>query len=194
MTSYSGNQSKYAQVPSFASKAVSLTPEEREQIFNQWKKDVIAFSSIKEANEVSAFKIREPSHPLLNDLLTGVYVTKNENINEREVYLYYGNPSNPIVILERKANPPVDYCALYNEMIEWKEKGYAKNDANPTLVKINGNIGIAVQPGYNFIDDKDIPRPGCVDFTKDGIQFVVLGKQGEEATSLKELIEIAESL
>jgi hypothetical protein len=34
VTSYSGNQSKYAQVPSFASKAVSLTPEEREQIFN----------------------------------------------------------------------------------------------------------------------------------------------------------------
>lgn len=75
-----------------------------------------------------------------------------------------------------------------------EKKGYAKNDANPQLVKINGNIGIAVQPGYNFIDGKNIPRPGWIDFTKDGIQFVVLGKQGEEATSLKKLIEIAESL
>jgi hypothetical protein len=191
---YSTNESKYARTSSLASKAVSFTPEERVQIFNQWKKDVFAFTSIIEANKVSAFTIRKPSHPTLNGLLTGVYVTKDENPTEREVYLYFGDPSNPIVILQRKANAPVDYEVLYKEMLEWKEKGYAKNDADPKLVKINGSVGIAVQPGFNFVDGKSIPRPGWVDFTRDGIQFTVLGKQGNEATSLKELIEIAESL
>lgn len=135
VASSSRNQSRYAQVPSFASKAVNLTPEERAQAFNQWKKDVFAFSSINEAMKVGPFEIKEPKHPLVNGSLAGVYLTKDENINEREVYLYYGNPSNPIVILERKTNPPVDYHALYTEMIEWKKRDMPKMTPTLSLLK-----------------------------------------------------------
>lgn len=179
---------------SFSSKFVTMSPEEKKKTFGEFNSNKLFFSTIEAASNEVGFSIKEPAHFKLKGKLKGVFVTSDEKKEEREVYLIYNELSNPLTVLERKASPFLDYEALYKEMLEWKEKGYAKNDANPQLIKIRGLKALAIQPGYNLINGEKFPRPGLVDFVKGGVQYVVVGQTGEELTSLNELIEIAESL
>ncbi len=167
--------SRRAITDSVSSKVVGLRPEERKAMSEKMYSNMLSFSSVRAASKEVAFSIREPKYPLLKDKLLKVYVTPDSKKEEREVYLIYEEDVNPLVILERKAVPPVDYEALYREMIEWKENGYAKNDANPQLIELKGVKGLTVQPGFNFIGDQKFLRPGWIGITFEGIQCLVVG-------------------
>lgn len=172
------------------------TPQEKAKAFEKWRKeDVLKFSSAEEASKKAGFKVKLPKRLLGKERLIGTFVTKDEIPSEREVYIVFKDPVNPILlILRNRATIPIDYEKEYNQMLEDKRKGYAKNDAEPKLIEINGVKALAINEGYNFIGRKKVPRPAVVDFTKDGVQYQIYGQYGPQTTPLEELIKIAASI
>lgn len=185
-------------VNSAAAKFLKMTPEQRREMFEQVSRDKFRFDSVEQASSALAFKLKEPKYPALQSKRVAILVNKDEVKENREAHIYYGDPGNPIAVwagrLPPKENPDEFYDKDLEQFRSDKEKGYLKSDAILRIVYINGHKGIGIEPGYNLIGGEKVPRPGVVDFMVDGIRYVIAGTTGENATTLDELIKIAESI
>jgi hypothetical protein len=182
----------------------TMSPEAKRQHFESLLRspDLFHFNSFEKAQAELSFKLFEPKHPLLKGKRVTIFITKDEKKEDREVRIFYGDPANPIGIKVGKLlatdswfKDPNGYFDKYIEKARReKEKGYSKADALPQIVYIGGHKGVGIEPGYNILGNDKEPRPGVVNFIVDGIYYKVIGTVGENATTLEELIEIAESM
>lgn len=187
------SQNKDTQVQGVGTFAPNMSDEERRELFKSWAKEQDFFPSATEANEALPFKLRLPKSDLCGEL-KGIYLTKAERPEDREIYVYYGDEVNGIRIeVQKEPNPP-DVEGFLKQEEEFFRLGVLKADKPPQHITVNGLPGWGGEPGYNVIDNEKAPRPGVVSWWDSGLRYTIYGTRGENGTSLDALLKIANSM
>ena len=81
-----------------------------------------------------------------------------------------------------------DFVGHVDELRAEIKSGIGKADKLPSLIDIDGIPAFAAEPGYNDIFGDKVPRPGVLEWWKDGVAYSLFGTRGPEGTSLEQLI------
>ena len=176
-----------------AAKYVMLSDAERRQLFEQWARKQLFFTSAEEASKHLPFELKLPKSPKVGKL-SAIYVTRDENPEEREVCVVFDEPYKGIILEADYLFEKPDFKADVMQAEEYQRTLRNKPDRACVLIEVNGLEGTGNEPGYNIIHGKKYPRPGYVEWWDDGVDYRIYGTPGKNGTSLATLLEIAESM
>ena len=179
-----------------AAKYVMLSDAERRQLFEQWAREQLFFTSAEEASKQLPFELRLPKSPKVGKL-SAIYVTRDKNPEEREVCVVFDEPYEGILLQAHYLATKPDYKFWVRHEEELHKIASSKPDRVGQVVNIHGLEGEGNEPGYNIIRGEKYekyPRPGYVSWWDNGVVYKIFGTPGKNGTSLATLLEIAESM
>ncbi len=178
-------------------KAPGMDTESRREMFKEWVKNQEVFDGPADAAQELTFKLKLPKTPALGKP-SGIYVEKDEVKEDRVVTVHYGNPGAGIEGISVSANKfpeKIDFQSWVQQAESDKKNDILKANNTPFLVEVNGFQGWAWEPGYNVIGENKAPKYGFVQWQEDdGVVYNVTGTVGPDGTSVKELMEIANTM
>lgn len=143
-------------------------------------------NSIPDAARLAMYNAKVPSESLKREII-GIYVGEAPVGEKPAVTILF---NNGLHINQRKDNVKPDYNKLLEEMEQHKKDGIYLADSLPKLIEINGNKGLAYEPGYNNINGEKEPRPGVITWYEDGTYYEIYG----ENINTNDLLQVAKSL
>lgn len=147
----------------------------------------LTFTDINDAAKSIKYSIKKPKNSLDRKIL-GVFLAEAPKGLDGQITILY---ENGLYIKQIPVDGAVpDYNKIVEQDIKDKEKGILMSDTVPVLLKIKGNSGYGMEPGYNDFGDKKEPRPGFVEWCENGVIYTVFG----DNISLNELIKVGESM
>jgi len=176
-----------------AANMLTLPDQLRQEIFDKDASLRWSYTNAEEAGKNLPFQFRLPSE-LLTGKPTAFYVSKEDKNRDRSLWVHYANGINGMTLSANMSLAQPDFAGHVDELRAEIKSGINRADKLPSLIDIEGIPAFAIEPGYNEIEGDNIPRPGVLQWWKDGVEYSLFGTRGPEGTSLEQLIEIAKSL
>lgn len=176
-----------------AANMLAMPDQERQMLFDNMASSRMSFPTAEEASRNLPFAFKIPDEKLTGKP-TRFYVSKNDNIKDRLLFVHYTSGVNGIVFSAILEPTKPDFTEHVNRLTEEIHSGITFGDKVPKLIDINGLPAFAAEPGYNLIEGDKIPRFGIVEWWDNGVVYTIYGTRGPEGTSLEDLTEIARSV
>lgn len=187
---------QYEDAPSFSAKALMRSMDEKHARYAVWAKDKEEFASAEDSAKKLPYKLKIPTDTSKIGKPSKVYVDWHQGQAKPTVYLFYGADFVTGLRLIVELNPTkFDPQRSVSEMVAAKQRDELKTNNVPFMTEVNGYPAMAWEPGYNLIEGDRFPKTGSIMWQEDdGVQYNLNGTAGQNATSVGELLSIANSI
>lgn len=185
-------ESRAAHSPSRAAHRVAAI--DQVESMRVWLQTQQAVASVAEANKRLSFNLRLPAAGVVaSGAAPALFVAENGAGEGRAAYVAYGVP-NKDVQMYAEPTPEPAFAAMAEQMRADAAEGRLNSDSSPFATDVAGMVALAVEPGTTPAGDRDVARPGVLQWWDHGVRYTIHGTWGKNGLPVKRLREIAESM